>query len=530
MRAFNRREFIKSGLLASSAVFFSISPIEKIFATKTSATLSTDQQDVKLLQQKAKEYFYKRDYSSAESLYRQLIFLKPEYIVAYDGLAKTLNAQNKSLQAAEAYRQGWLEQRDNPLFCDRLARAMKRLVAGNSKQEKEFCYRIGQSELLQLSAQLYIDAIQNAKNNTRAYLALGLLDVQQTMAKCNKSRKFNSSSLFTFPTSLQNQIKLSTNINQNKWESSRKKRKKKEYNVKSELEATIKETKRQKKNRRNLIFDDEKQSRLREQTNGNKQLYYPLFAEALKNKSTVDIEKFHSKILSIDSSDKNANGQLVHYYRKQKEYSKLVLFQKKQYKKTPDFWTTVSYAQALRLQAKKQIQPDLYNKAMNLYKDLGTKNDLKGREHICVYGGQLDCLLHQEQYLDLRKLTLQALAPYPLSYMPFVLVYIKSWVGEGKYDSAEEAYNFILKGIEPKNLNHDPIYNHLKISHKLLVQPTGKAKEVPGFGVSKEQLFDLYYAMANLYKKKNDSVSETDILNKIKRIEPSNRFVKKRIG
>lgn len=532
MKDYNRREFLKSSLLASTAFFFSFSPIEQLLATntkKTSGDAADDQPDIQQLQQKAKDYFYHRDYVKAEQTYRQLIFSYPIYIAAYDGLAKTLYAQNKSLAVAEAYRQGWLEHKDNHMFCDRLARAMKRLVAGNRKQEKEFCFRIGQAELLEVAAQLYIDAIEITKTKPRSYLALGLLDVQRTFAKCNKSRKFAGSSPLSFSTSVQNKISLSTQVQRDKWQASREKRKKREYNIESETQAQIQETKNKKKDRRKLIFDDEKQNRVKEQTKGMKQLYYPLFAKALKNRSTADVEKYHHKIISIDNTDKNANGQLVHHYRKQKEYAKLVQFQQEQYTKIPDFWTTVSYAQALRLQSKKQLQPDLCNKAMNLYKELASKTNLKGREHMVVYGGQLDCLLQQNQHTELRTLALEALTPYPMSLMSFVLVYIKSWVKEGKYDFAEEAYNVLLHGSEPKSINSDPIYKHLLKSHKLLVQPTGKAKEVTGFGVNKEQLFDLYYGMAELYKRENNSLAERDILNKIKKIDLNNGFVKKRM-
>jgi len=533
MKDYNRREFLKSGLLASTAFFFSFSPIEKLLATSTknaSSNIADDQVDVRQLQKKAKDYFYSKEYIKAEQIYRQLIFLQPVYIAAYDGLAKTLYAQNKSLAVAEAYRQGWLEYKDNHMFCDRLARAMKRLVAGNRKQETEFCYRIGQTELLEAAAQLYIDAIEKNKLKPRVYLVHGLLDIQRTLDKVNKSRKFAGFSALSFSTSIHNKIALSTQTQHDKWETTRKKRKKLDYNVKSEIQAQDQEAKNLKKDRRKLNFDDEKLSRAREQTKGMKQLYYPLFAKALKNKSTADVEKYHHKIISIDSTDKNANGQLVHHYRKHKEYAKLVQFQQEQYTKKPDFWTTVSYAQALRLQSRKQLEPDLCNKAMNLYKELASKTNLKGKEHICVYSGQLDCLLQQNRYDELRTLALEALTPYPMSLMSFVLVYIKSWVKEGKYDFAEEAYNLLLNGTESQSVTSDSIYKHLIKLHKQLIQPTGKANGVLGFGVNKEQLFDLYYAMAELYKMNNNSLFEREILSRIKKIDPSNRFVKKRMA
>lgn len=530
MKDYNRREFIKSGILTSTAFFF-ISPFERLFATNANNNTNPatgNQADIRQLQLQAKNFFYQKEYLKAEQIYRRLIVIQPTYIAAYDGLAKTFYAQNKSLTAAEVYRQGWLEHRDNPLFCDRLARAMKRLVAGNKKQEKEFCFRTGQADLLEASAQLYIDAIEKTKAKPRAYLAIGLLDVQRTLGKLNMSRKFKGLTELSFSTSVQNEITKRTQSEREKWNTTRKRRTRKEFDVKSEAQAQNRELKSRKKNRRELHFDNEKQSRIREQAKGKKQLYYPLFIAAIKSQSTTNAEKYHRKIVSIDKNDKNANGELIRFYRKQRAYSKLVQFQAEQYAKTPDFWTTVSYAQALRLQSKKQAQPVLCNKAIELYNGLATKTELKGKEYTCVYGGLLDCLIQQKKYAELRTTAIEALAPYPLSYMPFVLVYIKSWTKEGKLDSAEQAYNMLLNGVESTSLSGDPVYKYLQKSHKLLVQPTGKANEVKGFGVNKEQLFDLYYAVADLYKRKNNSAAERDILSRIKQIDPDNGFVKKR--
>ncbi len=535
MKDYTRREFLKSGLLTSAAFFFSFGPVGKLLASNSknppdSGNIST-QADIRQLQQKAKDFFYHKNYSQAELYYRQIILLQPSYVAAYDGLAKTLYAQNKSLAAAEAYRQGWLDRQDNHMFCDRLARAMKRLVAGNRKDEKEFCSRIGQTELLAMSAQLYIDAIDQTQSNPKPYLALGLLDVQRTLDKCNKSRKHTGSTALSFSSSLKKQITQYTQTNQDRWQATRKKRKKHEYNLILESDAIQRETKNQKKDRRTLYFDKEAQSRTAELNKGKKNLYYPFFAAAIKNKSTSDAERLQQKILSLDATDKNVNGQLIRHYRKQKNYTKLVQFTKDQYNNQPGFWATVSYAQALRLQAKKESRSNLCNKAISLYKNLETsKSNLSSSEFLCVYGGQLDCLLQQQKYTELRATAIRVMAPYPLSILPFVLVYIKSWVNEGKLTLAEDAYKMLTTATEMQSISTDPIFNHLKASYILLKEPTGKPNEVPGFGVKKETLFDIYYAMANLYRINKNKSAEFNMLSKIKRIDPNNDFVKKRIA
>ena len=108
MKDFNRREFLKQGLFATGAIFFSFNPLEKLFGQSTQKAApdaANNQTDKSVLQKKAKAYFFQKEYQKAEQSYKELIFLFPDYIAAYDGLAKTFYAQNKSLAAAEAYRQ-----------------------------------------------------------------------------------------------------------------------------------------------------------------------------------------------------------------------------------------------------------------------------------------------------------------------------------------------------------------------------------------------------------------------------------------
>jgi len=64
--------------------------------------------------------------------------------------------------------------------------------------------------------------------------------------------------------------------------------------------------------------------------------------------------------------------------------------------------------------------------------------------------------------------------------------------------------------------------------HNVITQSTGEKDEVPGYGIKKESLFNIYYGMYTLYDKKNDNIAKQNILNNIIRIEPENKFVKKR--
>jgi len=530
MKRFNRREFLKTTLLSSTASLFLLSPFEKLFASKTANTEDvslSDITDIKTLQSKAKEFFFQKEYSKAEQCYRQIIVLSPKYVPGYDGLAKTFYAQNKSLQAAELYRQGWLEYKTSPLFSDRLSKSILRLISGNSEQEKEFCFRIGNNNLLELSAQLYIDAINNNKNKISLYLIYGLLDVQHTIDKLNSSYRNTDKTPIELPLKIRTQIKLLTKNKSVKWKESRRKKKRKEYSIQNEQQALVRQNNTDSKKRRSLYFDDEKSNRKNALRKGKKDLYLPLFEEALAKQSTAKIEKYHQKIVEIDKADKYVKGRLIKHYKSQKMYSKLVAYQKMNYDNSPDFWNTVSYAQALRLQSRKESKKSACNEALNLYNKVTNIPNLNTEEFACVQGGIINCYYQLSQYNQMRETIEDALSNFPGSYIPFVILYIKSWVKESKYLQAENAYKLLLYGEENSSLVTTPIYEHLRLCHKTLREPNENPKNVSGFGVRKEILFDVYYGLADVYRLQKNSLAEKEILIKIKRIDPNCSYLKK---
>lgn len=526
MKELNRREFLRTGLLATGAFFVSLTPLQKIVAANTTSGNGFNKQ----LLRKAKEAFYLKDFGSAEALYKQFVAESPDLIVGYDGLARTYYAQNKSLEAAETYRQGWLSRQNNPLFSDRLAKAMTRLVAGNSKAEKEFCAKIGETDLLESASKLYINAINKTTGKPLAYLALGLLDTKHTTDKINKARLFAKKPLLTLSPSILTQIEQNTSNHKTKWSEMRRKRKKREYDVISDTVAESREANCINKNRRDLNFKNEKDSRNQERGKAQKRLYYALFEAAIKNKDTLKVEKYHQKIVAADNNDNNATGQLIAHYRKQKEYSKLVKLQADKYHTNPDFWATASYAQSLRLQAKGESKPHLYTQALGLYQGLTLTSTASSREYLCAWGGQLDCLMQLNQYSEARAIALKALAPYPIGILPFALTYLKTLVIETNYALAENGYKLLLSGAETSLISTDPIYRHLKSYRQRIAQPTGDKSNAPGYGVKKEVVFDIYYGLADLYSRKGDKLGERSILREIKKLDPKNAFVKKRKG
>jgi predicted Zn-dependent protease len=297
----------------------------------------------------------------------------------------------------------------------------------------------------------------------------------------------------------------------------------------SEEQLNRRKHRRGNRRRRKLHFQEEEKSRKRELAKGGKRLYYTLFAQALENKSTKKAEDYYKDIIAADDSDTNATGKMVHYYRAQKEYSKLVQLQKQRYEKeSGNLWLTVSYAQALRLQGKKENKHSNYTTAYALYKQLGESEHLDAHEKLVIYGGEIDCLFKQGNYTEAKEAVIRVMAPYPLPILPYLIVYIRCLTEEGQYTQANDAFQVLLEGTESSLLAGDPIYPYLQKGNILIKLPTGKTKAVESYGLNKEELFDIYYAMVKLYEKNGNGGAKNQLLNTILEIDPNNRFAQKR--
>lgn len=533
MKNVNRREFIKKGLFASATLLLSLTPFQKVFSKTSNSGLLNDgdsniSEDYLRLQKKAKEYFYQKDFSNAENTYRQLVTQFPTYISGYDGLAKTFYAQNKPLDAAEVYRQAYILYPEDILVCDRYARAIVRLSLGNRKLEKIFSEKINEKKLINYAANLYIDRIKETKNKDKQFLYYGLLDVKRSLEKYNTSQRRIGKPEISFNNSIDNKIENLTTKYSQKWEYTRKKKKKNDYQAKSFLEAKTRYAKSIKRAKRQLNFDDEIQHRDKEEKKYLKSLYYPVFLAALKSKTTQEVEDTYKAISKIDSNDYHSTGRVINYYRRQKMYDNLVEFQKKKHTENPTFWNAISYAQSLRLQSKKENKKQLCQKALTLYQGIEL-NEKDIKSYLNYHCGIIDCYQQLQMYSDVRNSVLKALEKFPLGYTPIVLSYIRSWTNEGNTDFALKAYQMILKGLDDNTLSNDPIYKYLTQLKLKVEKNGGYSVENKGYGINKENYLDIHYGLFETYKAMKNSKSKKEVLNTIIKIDPNNTFALKRL-
>jgi tetratricopeptide (TPR) repeat protein len=173
--------------------------------------------------------------------------------------------------------------------------------------------------------------------------------------------------------------------------------------------------------------------------------------------------------------------------------------------------------------------PGQYGTAYALYRQLGQSDKLEAQEKLAVYGGEIDCLFGQGKYTDAKNAIIRVMAPYPLPILSYLIVYIKCLIEERKYRQANDAFQLLLHGTESSTLASDPIYPYLQKGAALLKLPTGKNTAVEGYGLNKEELFNIYYAMVKLYEKNGDGAAKRALLSAILEIDPGNRFALKRM-
>jgi tetratricopeptide (TPR) repeat protein len=534
MKNVSRREFLRKSLLASGSFLASFNSFGRFLSASHSSVSSPNPavdsgKPYMDLQNIGKEYLYLKDYTNAEKTYRKLISEYPNYIPGYDGLAKTFYSQNQSLDAVEVYRQAWLKRPQEPLLSDRFARAIVRLCLGNRKHELEYCKIIGEKNLLNYSAGIYIDAVKKANKKSQVFLYEGFLDVKKAVEKYNKSQERINQATVSLSDSARKKLDNITSNYLEKWKHTRRIRGKNDYRAKSLTEANTRCDKSLKRGKRNLYFVKEKESREKEEKRYLKGLYYPSFLQALDKKSIVETEEVYRKVSKMDPEDHYSAGQMIHLYRKKKSYEKLVDFQRERYEKNPHFWNGSSYAQALRLRAKKESKLDLCESALDIYSKIKPGDSISTKQYINYHGGLIDCHYQLGKFQELQTIIINALEErFPMSFVPFVLMYLKSLAKQGNFNITEKAYCLLLQGLDDSSLVDEPIYKYIKMTRSLIEKNGGYIVGNDKTGLNKESYLGIYYAMYEMYDLKNDQENKLKTIVAIQKIDPENGFAKKR--
>ncbi|MDO9153005.1 MAG: hypothetical protein Q7U47_04740 [Paludibacter sp.] len=342
---YNRREFLHSSLLGLGSLFVINSPI-KLFANHSYNTTGNQTDlnrtiDANLLNKQAKEFFYKKKYAEATSIYQQLIALFPDRISYYDGYARVLGAQQKTLDTAELYRQGLLTNPDAPLFMHRLSMRMIDLSMGNKKAELAFVNKYGENNILEASALLLLKAIALKQSNKGLYL--NLRDILNIIDKRNKALTEKGEQLLVFSDKLRAEILSTTSVYESKWVLTRQTQKKSipENAIDAEVVNLIN------KKRRELNSTKEKEER-EKAIKKEKKLRWKLGLEKnIINANPARVEKFGILILEENIMDTDTIGKLRKYYQKNKLKNRLLSLNRYLYIKNNSLSNSLALATTL---------------------------------------------------------------------------------------------------------------------------------------------------------------------------------------
>lgn len=263
----------------------------------------------------AKEYFHKKEYSSAADIYNQLISNFPEKIIYYDGYARVLGAQQDSLGIAELYRSGLQNKPNSPHFKQRLSLSLRNLCTGNHKAELAFVNKYGQDNLMALSATLLLEAV--AAKPIKGYM-MDLRDFPVILEKTNKRLSSKDKPIISIDNSLIENINNVTSSIDTNWTATRKSRHPLFVNEDEEVD------KINNKVRRNLYTEEERKSRKKGIKKAKKERWKSKLVKNIDLNKITLVDKYGLLILTDDVKDRDTIGKLRRYYRKQKAYDRII--------------------------------------------------------------------------------------------------------------------------------------------------------------------------------------------------------------
>lgn len=342
-KKFNRREFLRSSIQGLGVLAIMGSPISilaKNNSEKTTSQLATST-DPLLMQQQAKEYFYKKEYANASEVYKQLISLYPDRIAYYDGYTRVLNAQQNLLGAAELYRAGLQKNSKSPYFKHRLGLTLRSICLGDKKAEMEFVEKYGHSNLMEFSATLIMEAIASKENKG---FMMDLKDFETIGSKINNVRGNVLSARSAQPIIadvLSKKIKKITSKVEKKWTESRKPRKHAIINPDIEID------KIKNKNRRVLHFSNEKKCRTQSMQKAINERYRYALNKNIKSRNLKQVEKYGALILTDNIRDIDVIGKLRKCYRQTKSFDQLIKVNRHLHEKNNSFTNALALASTL---------------------------------------------------------------------------------------------------------------------------------------------------------------------------------------
>ena len=267
----------------------------------------------------AKDFFYRKQYHEATSLFTQLIENNPGTLFLYDGLARVYGARQNILQSIELYKNGIQQNTGNPYFLHRYGMALRNLCLGNPASARQFAEK---NKILNLYQYAVEQVLASIAISPKTIFILDVKDFPRLLEKFNANSR-NSEISLPLPDDILLQISSFDSSVSEKWINTRRSRK---PTIHAELEEDSSQTgiKPAKKRHRNLYNDKEIKEREKSEKKHKKRVSYFNLRQVYKQKNTGKIEHFGMQILANDFGDTNIVGLMRNYFKRKKHYDRNV--------------------------------------------------------------------------------------------------------------------------------------------------------------------------------------------------------------
>lgn len=510
----SRRKFLTSLLRGAGGVIVaSLTPLNVSAIADQPNTDAPNQDELLALFRQGKELFYRKQYGSAAITYQRLIALQPKSIEAYDGLGKVYAAQNQLVQVADLFKNALAKNNQSVAFYDRYARALMSLSTGNYTQQQQFIELYGEnSNLFEKAGQLYVAAIGMAPE--KRYLQLGLLDVANRLKVKNKLLAEYGETPLSFSESNLDAIARAQSTAGIHWQQTRKPVAHIAENPEAQLQ------KIGSKKRRELYSEQERTQRAEHITKAKTHMYYPLLAQAFKERKMENAENHALLILEMDSNSSVALNKLRRIYASKQQYDKLQAFYEKRSETKDDAWTQLALANSTLRHAQLSGNAADLEKTQGIIQQLLEQEELEStKSQAAAEWIKATALTSQKKYALSRRgvaKALEELKPDSGLSTSLRLAYVDSYLKENKPVPAALLLRAMTSG-NLEGLQNEPLLANLN---------RWKQKGLQNAQVVKRNL-DTYYKLAMLQKKQGQRTELKKTLEQIKALDPNSRFAKK---
>ena len=291
----------------------------------------------------AKDYFYRKQYDKSISLFKQLIADNPGTLFLYDGLARVYGARQSMLQVVELYRNGLQQNTGNPYFLHRYGMSLRSLCLGNPAAARQFAIQNEISNLYEYAAGQVLAA--NALN-PKSIFQLDLKDFPRLLERFNDNPR-NSEIMLSLPDEVLSQINNVSSSVSDKWVAMRDSHKPVVF-----LEMDGNSSRGGNNNRggnrhRNLYNEKEREEREKSKRKHEKNISYHYMRQSFKQKNTMQVERFGMQILANDKSDTNVVGSMRKYFRRNKNYDRIIALNRYFYAANQNVYSGLALAASL---------------------------------------------------------------------------------------------------------------------------------------------------------------------------------------